>query len=425
MDAVHRLLASVSLPRMVRIRQVFDDTRIADVPGAVRTALSGCPAYLAVKPGMKLALTVGSRGIASLPEIVRTIVEAIKERGAEPFIVPAMGSHGGGTAEGQRGLLHELGVSEESAGCPIRSSMEVVQVGTLADGFPVYMDAFAHEADGVVIFNRIKPHNAFRARHESGLLKMLAIGLGKHMGAESSHSLGFGHMGRILEEVSRVIIDSGKVAFGVGSIENAYDKTKEIVTCGPKDFFTVDEEGLKRAAANMPRLCVDNLDLLIIDAIGKEFSGGGMDSNITGRFPTRYISGGPDISRIVVFDLTEKSHGNASGIGFADAVPKAMLEKVDLTQTYINNITSKVPASGRLPIHLDTEELVIRCGLKTSETSDYSHARVMRIQNTLHLGEAFISESLLPEITGHKGVQILGAPQPMRFDATGKLMDAY
>ncbi len=410
---------------MVRIRQVFDDAKLEDVAGGVRAALAACPAYNAIRPGMKLALTVGSRGIASLPVIVRAIVDALKERGAEPFIVPAMGSHGVGTAEGQTEMLNELGVSEASAGCPIRSSMEVVEVGRLPDGFPVYMDKYAYNADGIVIFNRIKPHNAFRAKHESGLLKMLAIGLGKHMGAESSHMLGFGQLGRIIEEVSEVLLRTGKLTLGVGSIENAYDKVAEIVACGPEDFFRTDEEGLKRASANMPRLCVDKLDLLIVDAIGKEFSGGGMDGNITGRYSTPYISGGPTISKIVVLDLTDKSHGNASGMGLIDVIPKAMVGKIDLFKTYVNNITSKITASGRLPMHLDTEEMAIRCGLKTSDIGDYSGARVMRIQNTLHLGEAFISEALLPEVENHNGVRILGEPEPMRFDADGRLITPY
>jgi len=425
MDALQRLLAPVTLPNMVRIRQVFDDAKLENVAGGVRAALTACPAYNAIRPGMKLALTVGSRGIASLPVIVRAIVDALKERGAEPFIVPAMGSHGGGTAEGQQEMLNELGVSEESAGCPIHSSMDVVEVGRLSDGFPVYMDKYAYNADGIVIFNRIKPHNAFRAKHESGLLKMLAIGLGKHMGAESSHMMGFGHLARIIEEVSDALLKTGKLVLGVGSIENAYDKVAEIVACGPEDFFRVDAESLKRAAANMPRLCVDKLDLLIVDAIGKEFSGGGMDGNITGRYATQYISGGPTISKIVVLDLTDKSHGNATGMGLADVIPKAMVKKIDLFKTYVNNITAKVPVSGRLPMHLDTEEMVIRCGLKTCDATDYPNARVMRIQNTLHLGDAFISEALLPEVTNLKGVQILGKPEPMRFDANGRLITPY
>jgi hypothetical protein len=425
MDALQRLLAPVILPKMVRIRQVFDDAKLADVAAGVREALAACPAYNAVRPGMKLALTVGSRGVASLPVIVRAIVDALKERGAKPFIVPAMGSHGGGTAEGQREMLHELGVTENSAGCPIHSSMEVVEVGRLADGFPAYMDEYAYNADGVVVFNRIKPHNAFRARHESGLLKMLVIGLGKHKGAESAHMLGFGRMGLVLEEAGALLLKTGKPILGVGSIENAYDEVAEIVACGPEDFFRADEEGLKRASFNMPKLCVDTLDLLIVDAIGKEFSGGGMDGNITGRYPTPHISGGPVISKIVVLDLTDKSVGNAAGMGLADVIPKAMVGKIDLFKTYVNNITSKVTASGRLPLHLDTEEMVIRCGLKTSEAADYPNSRVMRIQNTLHLGEAFISEALSPELENRNDVQILGKPEPMSFGADGKLLDRY
>jgi hypothetical protein len=424
-DALHSLLSTVTLPKMARIRQSFNDAHVEDVPEAVRRALNACPAYAAVKPGMRLAVTVGSRGIASLPEIVATLVGALRARGAEPFIVPAMGSHGGGTAQGQTELLARLGVTESSAGCPIRSGMEVVRVGALADGFPVYMDRFAHEADGVVVFNRIKPHNAFRSRHESGLLKMLAIGLGKHKGAESSHSLGFGQLGRIIEEVSGVLLRTGKVVLGVGTIENAYDEVAEIAACGPPEMFDTDREGLKRAMANMPRLCVDRLDVLIVDMIGKEFSGGGMDGNIIGRYSTPYISGGPAVERVVALDLSDKSHGNGNGVGLADAVPKALVEKIDLPTTYINNITSKATPSGRIPITLDTEEAAIRCGLKTCSAPEGKKARVMRIPNTLHLDEAFVSEALLPEVGMLEHVTVLGEPGVMRFDASGKLAMPY
>ena len=425
MDAIQRLLSSVALPKMVRIRQSFDDTRMTDVAGGVRKALHDCPAYHSIKPGAKLALTVGSRGIASLDVIVRAIVDALKERGAEPFIVPAMGSHGGATAEGQLELVNELGITEESAGCPIRSSMEVVQVGRLTDGFPVYMDKYAYEADGVVVYNRIKPHNAFRHRHESGIMKMLAIGLGKHHGAESTHSMGFGHMGRLIEEVGAALLATGKVVLGVGSIENAYDKVKEIVACGPNDFAMTDREGLKRASANMPRLLFDKMDLLICDAIGKEYSGGGMDGNIIGRYSTPFISGGPDITRVVALSLSPKSHGNATGMGLADVIPDSMVKDIDLFKVYTNCITSGATPSARIPMHLATEELAIKAGLKTGYEADTAQALVMRIPNTLHLGEAFISEAMLPIAMETKGVTILGDLKPMSFDAGGKLIDKY
>ncbi len=425
MDAIERLLFSVELPKMARIRQTFDDTRLDDVPAAVRQALAGCPAYQRIQPGARLAVTVGSRGIASLGAIVRAIVDALKERGAEPFIVPAMGSHGGATAEGQLSLVNELGVTEESAGCPILSSMEVVQVGQLADGFPVYMDKYAYESDGVVIFNRIKPHNAFRSRHESGLLKMLAIGLGKHHGAESTHTLGFGHMGRLIEEVGGELLNTNKIVLGVATIENAYDKAKEIVACGPEDMVQVDREGLKRAFGNMPRLLFDKLDLLICDEIGKEFSGGGMDGNIIGRYSTPFINGDPDITRIVALGLSKRSHGYANGMGLADVVPESFVKDVDLFQVYTNSITSGATPSARTPMHLATEELAIKAGLKTGYASDTTKALVMRIPNTLHLGECFISEALLPLAEKTEGVTVLGEARPMNFDAAGKLIDQY
>ncbi len=425
MNSLQRMLAPVTMPKMLRIRQLFDDAKIDDPYAAVREILAACPACASLKPGMKLALTVGSRGMASLPELVRGIVDALREKGTEPFIIPAMGSHGGATAEGQVEMLGQLGVTEQSCGCAIRSGMEVVTVGSLFDGRPVYMDKFAFEADGVVIFNRIKPHNAFRSTHESGLLKMAAIGLGKHMGAESAHMPGFGQMGRTIADTGEMLVKTGKIVLAVGSIENAYDKVSRIVACGPENMVGVDAEGLERAKANMPRLCVRNLDLLIVDAMGKEFSGGGIDGNITGRFSTPYITGGATVDKLVVLDLTEKSHGNASGIGLADVVPRSLVEKMDANATYINNITAKNTVAGKIPLTMDTEENAIRCALKTSTASDYPNSRVMRIPNTLHLRDVFISESLLPELVGRKDVEILGQPESMRFDAAGKLISPY
>ena len=425
MDALHSLLATVTLPNMVRIRQSFENSFIGDIHSAISRKFHSTPATQALLSGMKIAITVGSRGIASLPEIIRSLVHLLHERGCEPFVVPSMGSHGGGTAQGQEALLAELGVTAETVNCPVKSSMEVIQVGTLGDGFPVYMDKFAFEADGVVIFNRIKPHNAFRSRHESGLLKMLAIGLGKHKGAESSHSFGFGRLGGIIEEASDILLRTGKIVLGVGSIENAYDMVSAIVICGPQDMVSADREGLKLAKANMPRLCVDTLDMLIVDMIGKEFSGGGMDGNITGRYVTPYITGGPAVERIVALDLSEKSHGNAAGVGLADVVPRSLANKIDTRAMYINNITAKAPASGRIPITMATEEMAIRCGIKTSSVPDSKDARIMRIPNTLHIAEAFISEALLPEVGTMERVTILGRPEPMLFDATGKLIMPY
>ncbi|MDR3220812.1 MAG: nickel-dependent lactate racemase [Candidatus Accumulibacter sp.] len=421
MDAIQRLLSTVELPKMFRARQSFPVKSVADVRGAVFETLATCPAYAAIEPGMRLAITVGSRGLSSLPVLVRALVDALRAKSAVPFVIPAMGSHGGGSAEGQREMLATLGVSEQSVGCPVRSSMEVVRIGALADGFPVYMDRFAYEADGVVLFNRIKPHNGFRARHESGLLKMLAIGLGKHKGAESSHTLGFGQMGRIIEEVSSVVLQTGKVKLALGTIENSRHQVGELVACGPDDLFETDEKGLQTAWKLMPRLLVDSLDLLIVNEIGKEFSGGGMDNNIVGRYSTPFIHGGPEINKIVALDLTDKSKGNASGMGVLDFIPDALVGKIDLEKTYTNNLTSKATASGRIPIHLPTEEMVIRAGLKTCTAPDAGKARVMRIKNTLELEEVLFSEALLPEAREHPSIEILGDPEPMRFGADGKL----
>ena len=422
---LHALLDQVELPRVFRYTQSFPDECLDDIPVTLARAWAACPAAKAVRPGMRVALSVGSRGIAELPVLVAAIAARVRACGAEPFVVPAMGSHGGATAEGQKALLAGLGVTESSAGCPILSSMETVEVGRLDNGMSVRMDRLAQEADGIIVFNRVKPHNAFRAANESGLVKMLAIGLGKQAGADQCHRLGFGQIGRLIREMAIMKIERCPVLLGIGVVENAYEHPHTLFVAGPEEILARDAEALLLARSLMPSLPCAQLDLLLVDRIGKEFSGGGMDGNITGRYSTPYISGGPEITKIVVFDVTEASHGNANGVGLADVITEALAAHYDKASVYANGLTSRVTASVRLPMAMPDERTALLAGFKVCCASNPAQPRFLRIPDTLHLDRGYASEALLPELGALGRVKILSGPEPMRFGTGGGLEDPW
>jgi hypothetical protein len=432
--AYAKLVEHVSLPPVALVRQHFSAVDVADPARAVHEALAASPHLAGLKSGMRVALTVGSRGIANLPEVVRAVVAALRDRGADPFIVPAMGSHGGATAEGQHAILEHLGITEASAGCPIHSCMDTVEVGVLDNGMSVRMDRLAYEADGIVLLNRIKPHTAFRAPNESGLVKMLSIGLGKRSGAENCHAWGFGSMGRFIVEMARVKLATCKVLFGIGLIENAYDRLSKVVVLPSAQLVEQEREYLIEAMRNMPRLPLGPpeaplasgpLDVLILDAIGKEFSGSGMDTNVTGRPSTKAISGGPDVSRIVVLDLTDKSEGNATGVARADVITDRLYNKYDREAVYTNALTSGVLSAVSLPVAMPDDKSAIQAAVKTCESRRPDAIRLLRIPNTLHLEYLYASEAMLPELRNRPGVTLLTDPAPMRFDGQGSLLDPW
>lgn len=423
MDVIKELVKDVPLPRMVKIKQTFPNSVITDIAGVIKQQLAKPEIAGQVRPGMKIAVAVGSRGVAEIPTIARNVVSELKAKGAEPFIVPAMGSHGGATAEGQKGVLADLGVTEESVGCPILSSMEVVEVGHLDNGLPVYIDKNAYGADGIVVICRVKPHTAFRGANESGLVKMITIGLGKQKGAESCHAYSFKHMAHHIVAMARISLAKLPILFGVASVENAYDQPAKIVAVPAAQLIETDRELLKEAKVNMPSLPVSQIDLLIIDEIGKDISGDGMDPNITGRYPTPYASGGPEIAKIVVLDLTERTHGNANGMGHADFSTRKLADKIDFTKTYANGLTSGEMGVTKLPAILADDCDAIKAGIKTCFARDQRMARVIRVKNTLHIGELWVSEALADEVAKLPNVTIIGAPEEMRFDAEGNLLD--
>ncbi|NGQ95944.1 DUF2088 domain-containing protein [Brevibacillus sp. SYP-B805] len=420
MGILQELLKDIPLPKVVKVKQSFPDAHITDVEAAVREELRKVEGL--IRPGMEVAVAVGSRGVDQIVTITRETVRMIRERGGVPFLVPSMGSHGGATAEGQVAVLRHLGITEESVGAEIRSSMEVVQVGTLPNGLPVYIDRFASQADGIVVINRVKPHTAFRGRVESGLMKMISIGLGKQKGAEACHQLGFGHMAENVPAMARMLIDRMPILFGVATVENAFDKVARIAAIPAAEIEQVEVELLKEAKRLLPRIMFDQIDVLVIDEIGKNISGDGMDPNITGRYPTPYAHGGPVVNKMVVLDLTDETEGNANGVGTADFTTQRLVDKMDLEKTYANGLTSTVVAPTKIATTLPNDREAIQAAIKTCNILNFHDVKLVRIKNTLTLGEIEISEALLPLAKAHPDMEILTEPYAWTFDAQGNLL---
>lgn len=421
MSVIRKLLDPIPLPPMALIRQKFDDTRITDIAGHVRRELEKPGTVDRLKPGQRVAVAVGSRGIQNLALIVKTTLDRIKESGAEPFIVPCMGSHGGATAEGQVDILKQLGVTETSMNVPILASMDVVVIDTLDNGLPVYVDRFAMEADAIVVINRIKPHTAFRGPYESGVMKMIAIGLGKQKGAEAIHQLGFKHMAENMPAAARILMRKLPIVFGIAIVENAYDQTCRIEAIPIERVEERELELLVEAKERIPKLLFGQIDVLVIDWIGKNISGDGMDPNVTGRFPTRYAYGGPDVTKIVALDLTPESKGNAAGIGLSDFTTRRMVDQMSAEATYANGLTSTVCLPCNISTTLENDYYAIKAAVKTCNILDYNQCRLVRIRDTLHLGEIYISSGMLDEARNHPDIEVLSEPQEWGFDAEGHL----
>jgi hypothetical protein len=421
-NIIEEVLSPIPVPRMVRIKQTFDNTVLEDPAAVTKQQLLKEGTLDTIKPGQQVAIAVGSRGIANIALVTRVVVDAVKSAGAFPYIVPCMGSHGGATAEGQADVLHHLGIDEQSMGVPVRSSMEVVELDKLDNGLPIYCDLIASKADAIIVINRVKPHTAFRGRIESGMLKMVAIGLGKQKGAEACHQLGFKYMADNVPAMARIMIDRLPIVFGIAMVENAYDQTRLIEAIPAKQLESREPALLELAKANMPKLFFDQLDVLVIDYIGKNISGDGMDPNITGRYPTPYAHGGPDVTKMVVLGLTTESKGNANGVGTADFTTRRLTDMTDWTATYMNGLTSTVCAPTKTATTLETDLLAIKAAVKTCNILDYTTCRMVRIQDTLHLGEIEISENLVEEARKYAEITILTEAYELDFDEFGQLI---
>lgn len=423
---VSQLLAGVPIPRMFRARQLFPQEHIepADIPAAVMAQLDREPFRSKVQPGMEIAITAGSRGIANVDIITKAVVDFVKSRGATPFVVPAMGSHGGATAEGQLDILAGYGITPETMGCEIRSSMEVVELGVSDTGMPVYMDKNAYHADGIIISCRLKPHNAFRGPYESGPCKMMTVGLGKQKGAERVHADGMGKIGKNIPSMARVVLEKAPILFAIPCLENAYDQTWKLEAIDKDDILDREPELLKEAFAHMPSLLVGECDVLVVDETGKNYSGTGVDPNITGTFSTEYAHGGVKVQRTCFLDLSEASHGNSLGVGLANVITKRFFDKIDLEMMYPNCITSTVLTSARIPCIVATDKEAIQMCIRTCNGIDQNHPRVIRIPNSLHIGSIMLSEAYYEDVKAGKwpGLEAVSEPEELEFDGQGALL---
>ena len=336
-------------------------------------------------------------------------------------VAGAMGSHGGCTAEGQLEILHGYGVTEEYCGCPIISDMTTTTICHTPDGHPVKIDKHAAEADGIIVFNRVKPHTHFRGKYESGIMKMMTIGMGKQAGAESAHDTGIFHLAEVVETFGNAVRTHSNVIIGLASVENAYDKCCRVVAMTNEEIPVVEEELQAYAKTRMPRIVIPESDLLLVDYIGKNFSGPGADPNVTGTFSNTWTQGGHKKQRMVFFDLSEESHGNASGVGLSDFTTKRMFDKIDLEPVYANSITAICIEEGKIPIVCDNQEDAIKAAVRACTDIDRSKVRIVRIHNTLHLDEVYISEALLEEARKYPEIEILSDPEPFAFDESGNL----
>jgi hypothetical protein len=413
----------MEFPKVVKIRQKFPRPRVEDVEASLREQLGRGEISSTIKPGMSVALTAGSRGIAEIHEILRSLVEILKEMGAEPFIVPAMGSHGGATAEGQVEILDSLGVTEEFCGAPIRSSMDVVEIGETECGVPVYMDRIASEADGVVLVNRIKAHTDFRSSIESGLMKMASIGLGKHEQALALHGYGVEGIRDFMVEVADEVIESGHILFGVATVENAYDEPAIVEAIPATNIHEREAELLAEYMDMMPALPVSDIDVLYVDALGKNYSGTGMDTNVIGRFRILGVEEpeSPAVKYVVVGDVSEESHGNALGVGLADLTTQRLADRVERKAMNANVITSTFVERAKVPMVLESDEEALRTAIRCNWGVPPEETRLVRIPNTLHLEYLYVSENMVDEALAHAETEVVGDPETLRFDQEGYL----
>ncbi len=420
---------NLSFPQIFRLRQTFDADRVDDVPGEVGRQLARLELGRKVQPGQTVAVTAGSRGIAGVAAITRAIVEHLKGLGARPFIVPAMGSHGGGTAEGQRRVVESYGITEPLVGCPIRSSMETVVVAEAAEGFPIHFDRLAFEADHVVVCNRVKPHTAFAGPLESGLMKMLLIGLGNHQGAAVYHRAIQDHrFDRIVRSAAPEVLRRCHILCGVALVENAYDQTARIEAVAPEEFQAREKELLVLAKRLMPRLPFPRADVLLIDRIGKDISGTGMDPNVVGRkFDDHKAVEGesPQVRRIAVRGLSKGSHGNAIGLGMAEFCRWQLLGEIDVAATRLNGLASGHIAAVMTPLDYPTDREMLAAALRTVGLAEPPDARLLWIPDTLHLAEVECSTAYLAEARQRAELEVLTDPRYLPFDADGNLPENW
>jgi hypothetical protein len=424
-------MTNPDMPGFFRIRQGFPRPRVEDLAGSARTELEALLAPAAIAPGAEIGVTVGSRGIRGIATIVRTAVDLLKARKARPFIIPAMGSHGGATAEAQRHLIAHYGVTEETMGCPVRPEMETRGLGRTASGIEARIAETAWESDGILLVNRIKPHTDYKGPIESGLTKICAIGLGKYDGAREIHRHRFAAgLGPAIRSVAETLLATGKILGGLAILENAYHETARLVGVPVCGLLGTEERLLVEARGLMGRLPLDEIDVLVCDRLGKNISGTGLDTNITGRSVygytpgTAWCEGMPAIRRIVVMDVSDESDGNAVGMGQVDLVPERFARRVDHRVTSLNALTSCAPTAAKMPLVLPDDQEAILAGIRTSPIRPEG-PRIVYVRDTLELEHVLVSEACRPLVEGRDDIEIVSGPEPLRFDDEGRLESPF
>lgn len=425
MSAINTILDGVSLPKMAPVRQLFSTDHIADVPGNLLEELGRDEIRTRIKPGMRIAITAGSRGVDNYLSLMRTLVEFIKSQGAEPYAVAAMGSHGGATVEGQKQILDGYGITEENLGCPVKIGNATKRIGVTKDGLPVQIDAYAAEADGIILMNRIKTHTAFHGKYESGLMKMMAIGLAKQPGADYCHERGFGVMAEMIESFGRAILQDSPVLFGIALVENSYDKTC-VIRAIPAERIPEEEPPLLALSKEkLAHILIPSADLLIVHEIGKNISGDGMDPNVSGTFATPFASGGIDAQRVAVLRIAKESHGNAVGWGMADTSTQAAFQEFRPENTYPNSLTCRVTQVSKVPLLFENDLYCIKAAIKTAADLDLNNLRIVYIKNTLRMDKILVSEALLPQVEASEQMLLAGPAKELEFDADGNIGKDY
>lgn len=416
------LTEGIVIPKMVKVRQSFPSHNLTDPIGRLKEQLQSLDKNTIENlAGKRIGITAGSRGLPHYKELMKVLCDQLKAWKAQPFVFPAMGSHAGATAEGQKAHLAQFGINEDYLGVPVLSTMDVVTVGTLDDGFPIYCDKNAYEADGIILFNKIKPHTHFKYSHESGLLKMICIGCGKHKGASAFHGRGYDSFGPNLERVAKAFLNKVNVVFSVAMVQSPSDDIAALEVIPTEKFFERDAALQTLAKEEMPRLKLPHIDVLIVDEIGKEISGTGMDPNITGRTERfsqeeAFRSLAPEIERIVILDITEASHGNGSGCGMADIVSYRFVNKMDFASVYTNCITAKSFRMALLPLYGNSAKDAIEMAMAHSFLTEPNKAKVVRIKNTLKLEEIECSTSCLEDIEGRSDMAVVSDPFTWSFN---------
>lgn len=422
MSQISNILDPIELPQIVKVRQVFPHKELSNVENVLMEQLQARD--LDIKAGQRIAITCGSRGIDKYPVLIKTACDFVKAKGGQPILIPAMGSHGGSTAEGQREVLYHNGITEEAMGAPILSSMEVVEIGTSDRGLPVYVDKNAYECDGIILVNRVKCHTAFRGPIESGLTKMTAIGLAKQKGAEMTHVLGFENMAQNIISVGKVTLSKLNIVCGIASIEDAYGHLSEVHVLKQNEIMEEEPQLLKRANQLMARFCVNESDVLVMMEMGKDVSGSGLDSNLIGRYNVPFVSGGPNFRCLCVLDLTDVSDHNANGMGQADIASRRFYDKANLELGYVNCLTSTAINSAKMPMILDTDKQVLQAAVKFSGKADRTKASVVIGISTHEMGEIYMSRAALDLVPKElrNMIQVEGEFMPMPFDEQGNLL---